>query len=258
MALVTVKQVNDGLRLGLIGTAPDYAEDPRTPDIELKIDQASDIVLDYLKIRTVFPTEVGATMTLYDQGGETYLPSWREFDFSSVNGASASGQEGGGVWIDVGDNTVLAIKMGAWVDAVEGQEVIFGYSWDNAPDVTELHRYTVVSTDPTFVQFQEYIPLENEALLRLFVTMDTPSAGFHANAGQVTLFQGTGTPIPWTVDTVPKRVSAATILTVRALLDDTEESASWLSGLAGVGVTPPNIANPIVALLYRLRDPALA
>ena len=59
-------------------------------------------------------------------------------------------------------------------------------------------------------------------------------------------------------DNVPPRVASAVIMTVRALLDDSPDgsSAAWLSGLAGT--TPTSITNPIAALLWRLRDPALA
>ncbi len=58
-----------------------------------------------------------------------------------------------------------------------------------------------------------------------------------------------------TTDT-PGNVTAAIILVVRALLDDSPDSASWLSGLAGK--PPDDGQNPIAALLWRLRDPALA
>lgn len=55
---------------------------------------------------------------------------------------------------------------------------------------------------------------------------------------------------------VPGNVTSAIILVVRALLDDSADSAEWLSGLAGK--SPDDGANPIAALLWRLRDPALA
>jgi len=64
---------------------------------------------------------------------------------------------------------------------------------------------------------------------------------------------GTG---DWDVSTAPPRVKAATIIVVRCLLDDTEESLAMLSGLAGA--SPADMRNPIAALLWRLRDPALA
>ena len=61
----------------------------------------------------------------------------------------------------------------------------------------------------------------------------------------------------WTSpETAPGRLTAAIILTIRCLLDDTEESIRMLAGLSGV--TKDDISNPIVALLWRLRDPALA
>lgn len=60
----------------------------------------------------------------------------------------------------------------------------------------------------------------------------------------------------WTDETAPKRVQAATIIVVRGLLDDSDDSMVMLSGLSGA--EPANPKNPIVALLYRLRDPALA
>lgn len=56
----------------------------------------------------------------------------------------------------------------------------------------------------------------------------------------------------WTVETVPGRVSAAIILVVKSLFDDSEK-AELLSALAG-----GELKNPVVSLLYRLRDPALA
>lgn len=59
----------------------------------------------------------------------------------------------------------------------------------------------------------------------------------------------------WDEDTVPGRVKAAVILVVGALMGDDEKQTEMLSGLQGGEVT---LANPIVALLYRLRDPALA
>lgn len=59
----------------------------------------------------------------------------------------------------------------------------------------------------------------------------------------------------WDASTVPGRVSAAIIMGVGCLLDDTEEKMAMLSGLSGTNVDPKN---PIAALLWRLRDPSLA
>lgn len=59
----------------------------------------------------------------------------------------------------------------------------------------------------------------------------------------------------WDDSTVPGRVSAAIIMGVGCLLDDTEEKMAMLSGLSGTDVDPKN---PIAALLWRLRDPTLA
>lgn len=55
----------------------------------------------------------------------------------------------------------------------------------------------------------------------------------------------------WTTEDVPGQVSAAIILVIRALIDG--EEAELLSGLA-----KGDTATPVVALLMRLRDPALA
>ncbi len=49
MALVTLAQVNAALRLDLQGAAPGFEDDPRTPDVTLKIAQAEDIVLDFIQ-----------------------------------------------------------------------------------------------------------------------------------------------------------------------------------------------------------------
>lgn len=61
---------------------------------------------------------------------------------------------------------------------------------------------------------------------------------------------------PWTHDDVPMEVSAAIIIAVRCLLDDTEESLAMLSGLSGI--TGFDARNPIAALLWRRRDPSFA
>lgn len=55
----------------------------------------------------------------------------------------------------------------------------------------------------------------------------------------------------WTTSDVPGQVSAAIILVIRALLDG--EEADLLSALAN-----SDPSSPVVALLMRLRDPALA
>lgn len=60
----------------------------------------------------------------------------------------------------------------------------------------------------------------------------------------------------WTIETVPARVSAAIIIAIRCLLDDTEESLVMLTGLSSM--TGPDPKNPIAALLWRLRDPSMA
>jgi hypothetical protein len=57
----------------------------------------------------------------------------------------------------------------------------------------------------------------------------------------------------WTDSTVPARVGAAIMLVAQALYDGGEMGSKMLSGL---GTGDPS--NPAVALLYRLRDPALA
>jgi hypothetical protein len=67
MALVTVAQVNLALRLDLVDG------DERTPDIELKISQAEDAVIDYLKKpdhgwdQTTVPGRVSAAILLLIQ-----------------------------------------------------------------------------------------------------------------------------------------------------------------------------------------------
>lgn len=61
--------------------------------------------------------------------------------------------------------------------------------------------------------------------------------------------------VEWTAETVPGRVSAAIIMVIDCLLDDSEQKAAWLAGLQGGS---PDPRNPIAALLHRLRDPALA
>jgi hypothetical protein len=55
----------------------------------------------------------------------------------------------------------------------------------------------------------------------------------------------------WTEGTVPPRVTAAIMIVIQSLLDD--GAAQMLSG---IGTGDPK--NPVVALLYRLRDPAIA
>lgn len=59
-------------------------------------------------------------------------------------------------------------------------------------------------------------------------------------------------PPKWTEETVPDRVRAAILLTLSSLYDDRDDG-KLIAGLAG-----GDLFNPIVALLYRLRDPTLA
>lgn len=61
---------------------------------------------------------------------------------------------------------------------------------------------------------------------------------------------------PWTHENVPMEVSAAIIIAVDCLLDDTDEKLAMLSGLSGM--TGLDARNPIAALLWRRRDPSLA
>lgn len=61
--------------------------------------------------------------------------------------------------------------------------------------------------------------------------------------------------VEWTAETAPPRVQAAIILVIDCLLDDTPEKMQMLAGLHGAQL---DLSNPIVALLYRLRDPAMA
>lgn len=56
----------------------------------------------------------------------------------------------------------------------------------------------------------------------------------------------------WDEDTVPARVNAAVLLVIQSLLDEANTGGL----LPGLGSGDPT--NPVVALLYRLRDPALA
>jgi hypothetical protein len=56
----------------------------------------------------------------------------------------------------------------------------------------------------------------------------------------------------WTPETVPPRVTAAIMLVIQSLYDDSATPEL----LSGLGSGDPR--NPVVALLYRLRDPTLA
>lgn len=57
----------------------------------------------------------------------------------------------------------------------------------------------------------------------------------------------------WIPEDVPARVKSAILMIVTALYQDDDNGAKTLSGLSG-----GDISNPVVAVLYRLRDPALA
>lgn len=55
--LITIEQANDHLRLDLTtdDSSPPQFNDARLPELELKIEQATDAVLDYLKIEQGSP-----------------------------------------------------------------------------------------------------------------------------------------------------------------------------------------------------------
>lgn len=63
---------------------------------------------------------------------------------------------------------------------------------------------------------------------------------------------GQDSPPKWDEVTAPPRVKAAILLVLTSLYDD-RAAGEMLKGLSG-----GDLANPVVALLYRLRDPALA
>lgn len=56
----------------------------------------------------------------------------------------------------------------------------------------------------------------------------------------------------WTPENAPPRVTAAVMLIIKSLYDDAA-TAKMLSGLAC-----SDVSNPVVGLLYSLRDPTLA
>jgi N-acetylglucosamine kinase-like BadF-type ATPase len=59
----------------------------------------------------------------------------------------------------------------------------------------------------------------------------------------------------WDYETAPDRVKAATIMVVDCLMKGDENANRILAGLQGA---TDGLANPVVALLYRMRDPAIA
>jgi len=64
-------------------------------------------------------------------------------------------------------------------------------------------------------------------------------------------------PAPsWVPLDVPPRVTAAILVAVRCLVDESEENTAILSGLSGANVDPSK--NTIAALLWRLRDPSMS
>lgn len=59
-------------------------------------------------------------------------------------------------------------------------------------------------------------------------------------------------PPKWDEDSVPPRVRAAILIVLKSLYDD-RDAGEMLAALAN-----GDLRNPVVALLYRLRDPAMA
>lgn len=57
----------------------------------------------------------------------------------------------------------------------------------------------------------------------------------------------------WTPSDVPGRVTSAILMVLTALYQADDNGAELLEGLSG-----GDISNPVVGVLYRLRDPALA
>lgn len=74
MALVSLEQVNIALKLDLGVPSPCMLEDERTYDVQLKISQAEDAILDYLKVPAdtwtaeTVPPRVAAAIILAVQG----------------------------------------------------------------------------------------------------------------------------------------------------------------------------------------------
>ncbi len=105
MALVTLAQVNSSLRLGLQGEAPDFTADERTPDVLLKINQAEDIVLDFIQPK---PDPAWGASTVPARVTAAIIVAVRCLvDESDENTAILSGLAGGNV--DPAKNTIAAL-----------------------------------------------------------------------------------------------------------------------------------------------------
>lgn len=105
MALVTLAQVNSALRLGLQGTPPSFTTDERTPDVLLKIDQAEDIVLDFIQPK---PDPAWDALTVPARVTAAIIVAVRcLIDESDENTAILSGLSGGDV--DLSKNTIAAL-----------------------------------------------------------------------------------------------------------------------------------------------------
>lgn len=270
MALATLKQVNDALRLGLTGDAPDYLTDERTFDIQLKIDQASDIVLDFINLKPalpVIPDQVNliGVGRLADGSATILLPDYEQILFESSAGSGVSVTEGGdALLVDLSPDHYTYVEAEITVLQSWGQYVSFAYQRNELP-LVELGRWQINSSTPVLVRVRVAAPnLLTGDTIRCFVSSSFEYAETEWADGRLLLVQSVDeievglVEAPWTPATVPPRVNAATILTVRALLDDSEESTVWLAGLSGVGGAKPDVRNPIAALLWRLRQPVMA
>ncbi len=95
-ALITVEQANDHLRLDLEtdGSSPPAFDDIRLPDLQLKMDQATDIVLDYLKVGQDSPP-LWDTETVPGRISAAILLVLQSLYDDSAAGAMLSGLAGG-------------------------------------------------------------------------------------------------------------------------------------------------------------------
>lgn len=276
MALVTLKQVNDALRLGLTGDAPDYVTDDRTPDILLKIEQASDIVLDFCNLRpastgeSVIPdqTNLIGVGRLLAGAATVVLPDYAPILFEEAIGSGVSLTEGGeSLLVELSPDHYTYVEAEISTLQSWGRYVTFAYQRNDLP-LVELGRWQINSSVPVLVRVRVAAPnLVTGDTIKCFVSSDFEYAETVWTGGRLMLVQSLEEidvlatdeeELPWTPTTAPPRVNAATILTVRALLDDSEESTVWLAGLSGVGGAKPDVRNPIAALLWRLRQPVMA
>ena len=112
----------------------------------------------------------------YQNGsGSVLFPDYQLLPVDNINGALVS-QSGDGITVAEPYDRIW-LQMSAFVTNTYGQDVVFGYSWNDG-EVKELGRVNVQSNEAVFSYVEREIAHVEEGVLTMYISSSFEWAGF--------------------------------------------------------------------------------